>query len=231
MTLVYAYYENGKMLDYQLDSWDRYNNKDKFKIIIVDDGSVKDPAENHLKDVDVGIDIELYKIHEDIPWNQDGARNLGMTRVEGWCLMTDIDHVLTYDNADKILNYDYDKQFYYTLGEKEVHYILNVKTILNRPPHPNTYIIHKDTFWKTGGYNENYRGYYGTDVFFSNDLKLISKHKHLDFAHLFEIGINVISDSCTQNYGRQGSEYCINNAKGYMTGFKGPLNFKWTRVK
>ena len=67
---------------------------------MVDDASPRDPAEPHFRDV--GIETQLYRIEEDVPWRWDGARNLGVregVKSGEVVLMTDIDHLLTPENA------------------------------------------------------------------------------------------------------------------------------------
>lgn len=82
ITIVMAYYENGGMLDRHIEEWKNYPDalKDQIKAVIVDDGSSKDSALPHVQDV--GFPIELYRINVDIPWNQNGARNLAMTHTD-----------------------------------------------------------------------------------------------------------------------------------------------------
>ena len=106
ITIVMAYFENGGMLDLHLSEWEQYERKDRWRIVLVDDCSKRDPALPHIRDV--GIEIELYRINTDRAWNQNGARNLGMTHAMGWCLLTDMDHLLPARDAKRLQGIDLD---------------------------------------------------------------------------------------------------------------------------
>lgn len=228
VTLVYAYYENGTMLDEHLREWSDYRLKKRFHAIIVDDGSSKDPAFDHLDGVDVGFPIELYRINEDIPWNQDGARNLGMTHANGWCLITDMDHLLNVKNAKKLVTRVYDPQVHYVPKREKAdgskHHL-----------HPNSYFLTADTYWKAGGYDESFRGYYGSDSVFKRQLQQVSNREIFGVA-LTLYGQEVIPDASTTNYGRKNSVYHITNSPELMQRRKEnpgpipPLNFGWERL-
>ena len=75
--MIYPYYENPKMLERQVENWNRYAGelRGALRIILVDDGSTKYPAEPIFKHCK--MPKKLYRVKEDIPWNQHGARNLG----------------------------------------------------------------------------------------------------------------------------------------------------------
>ena len=228
ITLLYPYYQNGGMLNRHLSEWEGYKIKEKFKAIVVDDGSPTDPAINHLEGVDVGFPIELYRIKEDIPWNQDGARNLGMTHATGWCLISDMDHLLNAKNARKLAALTYDRA---------VHYVPNRE----KPDgskyhhHPNTYFLTSDLYWLAGGYDESFRGYYGSDSVFKRQLNEISERQMLNVA-LTLYSREDIPDASTTNYGRKDSQYHILNnpelmeRRKQMPGPIKPLNFEWERL-
>src|SRR5262245_60776675 len=96
--LVYPYYENPTMLKEQLSVWAEWPRDlaKKVKIILVDDGSQKNPAKPIIEKMLHPIPtLELYRVLINIPWNQNGAHNLGFFAAEdGWCLSTDIDHIV-----------------------------------------------------------------------------------------------------------------------------------------
>jgi hypothetical protein len=216
------------MLDRHIEEWSEYRIKDKFRAIVVDDGSSKDPALDHLGGVDVGFPIELYRINVDIPWNQDGARNLGMHHADGWCLITDMDHLLNVKNAKKLATREVDQTLYYTLqrelqGGERYH------------PHPNTYFLTRDTYWKAGGYDESFRGYYGSDSVFQRQLEDTAETHKLPIA-LTLFKRDDIADASTTNYGRKNTEYHIANNPDLLLRRKTcpgpipPLNFDWERL-
>lgn len=227
LTLVMAYYENGKMLERHFKEWQSYPKKD-FKIILVDDGSRKDPARNHIEECQ--FPLELYRIKKDIPWNQNGARNLGMTHAKGWCLITDMDHLLSKNQFKKLYKLDLNKDIHYVPGRHKAD-----DTPYKR--HPNSYIVHRDLYWKAGGYDESFSGYYGTDSTFRRQLANVSERVELgEQFYLTLYGRDVIKDASTRNYGRKGSSYSIakhpelRERKRLNPPPIPPLNFPWERV-
>jgi len=231
ITLVYAYYENGLMLDRHMLEWAAYPDdcKPNLKAIIVDDGSPKDPAIKHIKPV--GFSVELFRIKQDIPWNQNGARNLAMTHASGWCLLTDMDHLLPINMVDKLLNMELKSGVYYIPSR------IRAFDGLPYHRHPNSYVMNRELYWKVGGYDEAYAGYYGTDATFRNQLAAKGGGRcELDDFYLILYGREVIPDASTTAYGRKGSEYYIPNNIALKIRKKlnpppiPPLNFDWERV-
>jgi len=226
-TLVMAYYENGKMLERHFKEWQTYPNF-PFKIILVDDGSRNDPAINHIKECQ--FPIELYRIKKDIPWNQNGARNLGMTHSDGWCLITDMDHLLLNKQFKKLYNLKLNPDIHYVPGRHKAD-----GTSYTR--HPNSYIMHKDLYWKAGGYDESFSGYYGTDSTFRRQLAKVSERIELgEQLYLTLYGREVIKDASTRNYGRKGSSYSVahnsklRERKQLCPPPIPPLTFPWERL-
>lgn len=222
ITIVMAYFENGGMLDLHLAEWDRYANKDQWRIVLVDDCSKRDPALPHIRNV--GIPISLYRISSDIPWNWDGARNLAMKHTHGWCLMTDMDHMLTATNAANIQSLRL---------EPDKHYTFSRVLANGRPykPHPNSWLMHNDLFWRAGGYDERYRGYYGKDSFFRSSIVAASGQKNVLDIPLVLYGREVQKDASTVDYGRKDSKYYLRNlpCKGESLPPKPQLDFEWER--
>jgi hypothetical protein len=231
-TIVMAYYENGGMLDRHMQEWSEYDEEHKkhIKAIIVDDGSPNDPAVSHIKDV--GFPINLYRIKQDIPWNQNGARNLGMTHVKkGWVLLTDMDHLLPKEQVQNILNNEW--------NERSVYKPLRAKPDgSSYKRHPNTYLITRKVYWKLGGFDEAYSGYYGSDSTFRRHLKRTSRLSETDFFHVVLYGRDDIPDASTnpERYGRKGSKYHLVKHKVLRQRRKEspppikPLNFDWEKV-
>ena len=226
-TLVMAYYENGTMLERHFKEWAAYPML-PFKIIIVDDGSQHDPAIDHIKPCQ--FQVELYRIKQDIPWNQNGARNLGMTHSKGWCLLTDMDHLLTKSQFERLYRLGLDEKVHYVPGRQKIDGSWYKR-------HPNSYVIHRDLYWKVGGYDESFSGYYGTDSTLRRHLIQVSDRIELgEEFYLTLYGRNDISDASTRNYGRKGSEYQIGNNPELSKRKKDnpkpipPLNFEWDKL-
>ena len=219
-----AYYENGGMLRRHFDEWSRYTDKDQWRVVLVDDCSKHDPALPYIRDV--GIEVELYRITTDRPWNQNGARNLGMTHVNGWALLTDMDHMLTAGMADRLQTLKLSPRSYYRPAR--IRYVDGQ----SYKRHPNTYILHSDAYWKAGGYDERYCGYYGTDSTFRKALEQTHRQPiDLDIS-LTLFGREVQSDASTRDLGRKGTEYHLRSLphKGRELKPVPQLNFEWERL-
>jgi hypothetical protein len=142
LTIIHPYYGQKEMIPLQMEVLDTFP---ELRIVFVDDGSPE--ALQSLEKADV------YRINEDIPWNQSGARNLGFYVSEGWILYSDIDHIVTPEVINSIRNRDWDKNCIYYLGRTE-----NGKEVDTAY---NCYFIHKEAFDKIGGYDEDFAGGYG----------------------------------------------------------------------
>jgi hypothetical protein len=198
ITLVYAYYNNAQMLQRHLTEWSKYPDsiKQSLRAIIVDDCSHV-PAEIT---IDPGFKVQLYRVLEDIPWNWSGARNLAMSRFEGWALMTDMDHLLTVDNA---------KRMFRIKTKKGTAY--RPQRLNNGQPykrHINSYLIHTKDFWKAGGHDEDFAGHYGSGQVYLRNLSAVCDVIKTDAFALELYNTNKISDAKTKNLGRFKSKYC-----------------------
>jgi hypothetical protein len=159
ISLIYAYYNNPLMLQGQYEVWASYPSdiKSKIELLIIDDGSFS------AKDVTrpEGLpSIRIFEIQEDIPWNQDAARNIGAKEARfPWLIMSDMDHVFPASVIEGALA-RIKKIDLMDVGVFNRHRMDDVPL----RPAPNVYLINRDTFWSVGGYDERLRGYYGTDV-------------------------------------------------------------------
>lgn len=140
ITIIHTYYNQRKVVDLQLEV-----ASDDVRIVFIDDCSLE--ALESLEKADV------YRIDTDIPWNQSGARNLGFHVSEGWCLYSDIDHIVTREVISSIRNRDWNKNCIYYLGRTEDGKGIDTAY--------NCYFIHKEAFDKIGGYDEDFAGAYG----------------------------------------------------------------------
>ncbi len=236
ITIVMPYYENGNMLLHHLNEWNHYdeNIKSHINVIIIDDGSKNKPAYNYLKDKNINMNIQLFRIKQDIPWNQHGAKNLGMYHCKGLCLMTDMDHLLLKEDAKIILNNIWDKHIVY----KPRRFKISREGYYEYKRHPNTFLIDNDIFWKVGGYDEAFSGYYGTDSVFRKSIQKVSNIKETNLFKMILFGREDIFDASTnpEHYGRKNTKYHVSNnpelSKRKLECPKPikPLNFDWVKV-
>jgi phage anti-repressor protein len=226
ITLIMPYYNNPGMLKKHIEVWGQYENKKDIRLILVDDCS-KQQAIDVFNEHGIPLQTQVYRILVDIPWNWIGARNLAMTHAKGWCLMTDIDHVLMPEDFDKLLNFKPESGKAYVPQRKFSNGTVNKKR------HPNTFLIENELFWGVGGYDESFSGWYGTDFAFRQSI--IDQTVETDEFALTLYSRKEIKDASTTEFGRKDSKYHIKNnqelnkRKHSLEKPIKPLNFPWER--
>ncbi|HMF59116.1 MAG TPA: glycosyltransferase [Vicinamibacterales bacterium] len=237
ITLVYAFYDNKNMLLRHLREWLSYAPEAKvaIKIIVVDDASPSCNAADIVREFGyTGMDIQVYRVKKDTPWNQDGARNLAMTQcATEWAFMTDMDHLLPRSQAKLILEFVEDSAeagWYYMPNQYLVH-----GGSLNRP-HPNTYLMRRDDFWRMGGYDEDFAGWYGSDGNFRKCAKGAGLME-IPIMHFHTVVFRAgdIQDANTKLSRKEGPMYAPLNHKlerkrrGPPYRAVNPVRFEWKR--
>jgi hypothetical protein len=85
------------------------------------------------------------------------ARNIGMHHAaEGWCLLTDMDHVVRPDVMRAVVYGQHDPDVVYAFSREE-------HTGVPAAPHSASFLMTRAMFWTIGGYDEALSGHYGTD--------------------------------------------------------------------
>lgn len=157
--LVYPYYDNPKFLETQVRMWRAIplELRRMMELIVVDDGSPHTPAEKVLRGLDLPFIARLFRIEVDVRWNWLAARNIGMFHAkEGWCVLTDMDHVVDESLARSLVEGSHDPNVIYRFQRRE-------HTGQAIHPHPNSMFMTRAMFWRVGGYDEALSGHYGTD--------------------------------------------------------------------
>lgn len=233
LNLAFPYYENAGILRVHLDTWMQYPAKVRktMTVTIADDGSPKHPAADVVP-ADYPIDVRIFRVKVDLPWNQCGARNLAMHNApDDWVLVTDADHVLEPDDARKVLALKVREGCYYVPDRR--------RQVDRRPykPHPNSYYLQRSMFWETGGCDEDFQGTYGSDSTFRRAIAAIGTRIEID-ATLTLYGREVIPDASTTRWGRKDSPFHASNfpelrAKKMNGPYlaERPLRFPWERVR
>lgn len=124
---------------------------DRVHFVIVDDGS---PLPYQIPEVE--LNLTWLKITQDIPWNNPGARNLGVT----------------YAKSDKIVLSDIDHEF----PVETLHHMLDrpecgrsffkFRRFQDGEPkytHANTFLMSRARFLRLWGYDEEFCGHYAHD--------------------------------------------------------------------
>lgn len=156
-SLVYTFYNNQNAVDAQCRMWNSYPESvmRKLCIIAIDDGSY--PPLRF--DIDRRLPFILLRATEDIRWNQPGAKNLEMRFVPTeWALLTDADHMLTGEMAEKLLDF--------SPAAGTIYIPARLRNGQPCHPHPNSFIIRKTDFFAINGYDEDFCGNYGHDDHF-----------------------------------------------------------------
>src|SRR5882757_3893120 len=107
LSVVIPYYRNPRMLERHYLTWALEwpaELKEQIEVVIVDDGSPEpaaDVARLYYGDLPP---LSIYRVVEDRPWHQHGARNLGAHVAQApWLLLTDMDHVIPADTLAEVL--------------------------------------------------------------------------------------------------------------------------------
>lgn len=159
VTIVMAYYMNPKTLLRHVAEWHGFSDEIRANLsaIIVDDCSPESPAVQVLTDLPQPFPIKLYRIEEDLRWNWIAARNVAMKEAsEGWHLTTDIDHFVDEKFGRSLIFGKHDERKVYKFSRRE-HTGEKIK------PHSNSYFMTRAMYWKIGGHDESFSGFYGSD--------------------------------------------------------------------
>lgn len=187
LSVVLTYYNQPEMLARQEAVWREYPKG--IQVIVVDDGSrVRAKAEG----------CDLYRVTEDIPWHQDGARNLGAHVATGeWLLFLDLDHVLPAEAAPALL------RALPGLAEGSAYRPARrlVSGAYRLSPAANIWLVQQEDFWRVGGYDERLCGHYGTDLEFRPRLKRHLKERTLPVT-LDVYTADVVHDAATTGLAR-----------------------------
>lgn len=136
----------------------RYENyppelMDRIQFVIVDDGS---PAQVNIPE-NIDLNILLLRIHENIKWNQPGARNLGVVYSRSdKVLATDLDHQFPEETLQHIIGMPELKRKMYRLHRRDADGIL-------LSPHPNSFVMSRSRYLGLYGVDEEFSGSYGYD--------------------------------------------------------------------
>ena len=132
----------------------------------MDDGS-ESPLKGEMRN------LTWYYTNDKRPWTQGLARNLGASKARGeFLFLTDIDHIITREALDDVLNFTEDKMIfyrYYGILNEDGDIVSDEKSMLEFGLHParvytrrgylcagihsNTYAIRKSVFDMIGGYD------------------------------------------------------------------------------
>lgn len=206
ISLVYPYYDNPMMFQVQQLHWNKlWNLKSlhgKFEVLVTDDASPKHPAKDFMVQ-DIRFPFKLFRIKKNVRWNWIAAKNVGAHEAAGsWLCLTDMDHMWLGNTLENLMimveKGDADPNVLYTFER------LDAPNFTHYKYHPNTYFISRDLFWKIGGYDEDFSGYYGTDGYWRKRALQVAKGlTHLKDLYVLRYPREVIADASTTEYLRK----------------------------
>lgn len=147
----------------QLLHFDKIGIPEDVEVILLDDGSTP-PIE-----VEPRPWLTLVHTNDFRPWTWAVARNTGAKIAKGdYFIMVDLDHIITKEIIDTVLSFkgDYirfNREFAILDEQGNLTQDLEVLQSYGLPkdkglkftPHRNQFAIHKDLYWKMGGYRED----------------------------------------------------------------------------
>ncbi len=240
LSFVMAVYGQPLMLEKWFETIRRYDDDvlDRLELIIVDDHG--DPPAEIPLDIQASLRCKLFRVTEQIKWNQMGARNLGVSHAASpWVLMMDPDMVVEPPVAKRLL------ERIPKLGPGElIKLLLRYTNDVLDSSSPNVYLIRKADFEKAGGYDEDYAGHKGwSDVQFLHTLEGL-KFKFAKSAHLWvryhrprdvaDATVTSLDRSVRHNRGvhimKMGLAKSLGWAKWAAKNREKNIRFQWERV-
>jgi len=165
ITIITTFYNQNDFLKKVVLDWISWTDavRDQFSFCILDDYS-ETIATEVLKDTDLSnLDLSIYRVTDDIPWNQHGATNLGIQECSTeYVMVIDMDTIVSENLAVELLKLA-------NLNVENVAYRFNrmKKDGSVYKIHPKVCLINKKEFWEVGGYDEDFCGNYGgNDMWF-----------------------------------------------------------------
>lgn len=240
-TLILPYYRNCEMLAAQVHTWNLY--PDGVRIIVVDDGSPEPALPIIKRHVSSSVDLQLYRIEVDIPWNREGARNLGATVCESqWMVHVDIDHVMPTRSAELLQRFNAKPHAVYRFPRWRVgradetrrkDKIAQYVEFGQIHPHVDSYLIERERYWFVGGYDEDFSGCLGGG---SDFLRRVEERARIELLpddiclHVFTR--HRIKDASDWSLSRDTAEGKARARKKQRSGARVPathLRFPWSR--
>lgn len=169
LSIIISILNSHEIFRRQLLHFSKMNLPEDVEFIFIDDGS-DPPLELTSK---AHSNVTLLFTNDKRPWTVELARNLGARMAVGeYLLMTDIDYIIPEQAIEDALLLKEDKmRFKRQFGILDEYgsftqdldilrsYGLLEERIQRRgtqlSPHPNNFVMRKDTFWKLGGYRED----------------------------------------------------------------------------
>ncbi len=159
ISIIIHIYNNQEVLDLQANLWQEFSDIKNLELIFIDDGS-----EPPLDTKKIPNWVKKFRIIEDIPWNQPGAKNLASHVSTGeWLFFIDADQLLKKEQLIALIN---------SINQLKSGTIYRLPRFCSKSKrklssHQNCQIISKKDYLAFGGYDEDFSGNYGhEDAYF-----------------------------------------------------------------
>lgn len=161
--------------------------------------------------------VRVYRVTDDIKWNQPGARNLGFHVSEGWIICADIDHLVTKEMVEELKKETWERGHIYFLGRED-------DDVLH-----NFFLIHKEDYDLIGGWDEDFSGNYGhDDAYFGIKSRMFLKPVYL--THIKSKLFHLESSSIGNRDSYINQQLLIHKLNGNFSNTP-RLRFNWVEVK
>lgn len=200
-----AYYENPSMLTLQQDWLTAMREEVRAALhwVVVDDGSPERPAK--LMTAPGLASQRLYRMKQDVPWNQDACRNLGVKLATSkWVFLTDIDHLVPEETLVHLMSTRLPQGVAFQFERQTLASLASMK-LEPYKHHPNTWYMRKTLYEAIGGYDERFAGYYGTDGDFRDRLASVAPIVRLK-QFIIRVPREVVPDASTTTLARRSPE-------------------------
>jgi hypothetical protein len=158
LSIISHFYNSHEWVNKQIAHWEKIDPSllHLFEFVLVDDYS----DENYVLP-ETKLNIRLFRVTEDIPWNQAGARNLAAFHATGTVgLFIDIDQLIYVEFLQQLAQSvgSIERKTMYFFQIKELVNILNNEKLIH---HPNAFFVNLADFKTIGNYDEDFCGHYG----------------------------------------------------------------------
>lgn len=225
ITINLSFYNQNEVLKKHVLGWKSYpeETKGQFSFCIVDDCS-KTNAVEVLKDMDLSdLDINIYRVEEDLFCNIAGVRNLSAKVCQTeWMVILDMDTMISSDLAEKMLELSKsDSGNCFKFNRRDPN------GVKNNQAHPAVCLLKREDYWNVGGCEEDLVGNYGyTDPSFWHRAQGKIRVHTLGNAYLDYITAG--EAKITRNTSHNGGLFVEKTRKNnWSTDF---IRFKWKKI-
>jgi hypothetical protein len=207
--------------------------RDRCEVICVDDCG-EPPAETP-----DSPEIRLYRVKDNLPWNQPGARNLAAHVAKAnVLLLVDVDMTIPSGMLRRFVSEAAQHRPKLVLRPHLIHSMSGKKDATS----PNVHLIRKKDFFAIGGYNEEYTGHKGySDVMLLRVMEKLlitrnSEQLHMILHHdgnIPDAQVRTLDRDVKHNRKLHDKHLAICNRSGWHAYAKSikKLRFEWNKVK